>query len=251
MTASSTVEQNPKIIIADNPIEFARTGADIFISSAEEAVQKYGRFVVAISGGATPTPIYTLLAGDEYRSRTPWAAAHIFWVDERCVPPDHPASNYGRALKDFIKAVPIPPAQVHNMPVDLPVEEAALKYEQDLMNFFQIQIGEAPVFDLIFLGVGSDGHTASLFPGSNALVEKRRLVLAVKGNDPDFDRLTMTLPVLNNARKIVFLVSGKDKAQIVYELFTQRQKIFPVQMIRPVNGESIWVLDNEAASFIA
>jgi 6-phosphogluconolactonase len=244
------MEQNPKIIIADNNLEFARTSADIFVLYAEKAVQKYGRFVVAISGGATPTLMYRLLAGDEYRSKAPWADTHFFWVDERCLPPDHSASNYGRALIDFIESVPIPPAQVHNMPVDLPVEKGALKYEQELMVFFQLEEGAVPVFDLIFLGVGADGHTASLFPGSKALEERHRLVIAVKGGNPDVDRLTMTLPVINNARKIVFLVSGKGKAQIVHDLFVPTQKVFPAQRIKPLKRESIWVLDKDASSLL-
>lgn len=244
------MEQNPKIIIADDSYEFARTGADIFISSAEKAVQMNGRFIVAISGGDTPALMHRLLAGDAYRSKVPWADTHIFWVDERCVPVNHPGSNYGRALRDFLEAVPIPSTQVHNTPVDIPVEKGALKYEKELIDFFQLQKGDVPGFDLIFLGLGSDGHTASLFPGSSSLEEKRRLIIAVKGGDPYVDRLTMTLPVLNNSRKIVFLISGKGKARIVNELLTQGPKGLPVNMVKPVKGESIWVLDREAASLL-
>jgi 6-phosphogluconolactonase len=244
------MEGNPQIIIANNASEFARTGADIFISNAEKAVQRNGRYLIAISGGDTPVSMQRLLAGDSYRPRAPWSDTHIFWVDERCVPVNHTSSNYGRALRDFLEAVPIPSTQVHNMPVNLPVEKGALKYEQELIAFFQLQKGEAPAFDLIFLGLGPDGHTASLFPGSSALEEKHRLILPVKGGCPDVDRLTMTLPVLNNARKIVFLVSGKGKARIVHELLTQGQKEFPARKIRPVNGDLLWVLDRSAASLM-
>jgi 6-phosphogluconolactonase len=244
------VKRDPRIIIADNPFDFASTGADIFISSAGKAVQRNGRYVVAISGGNTPALMHRLLAGDSYRSRVPWSDTHIFWVDERCVPVNHPASNYGRALGDFLEAVPIPSTQIHYMPVNLPVEKGALKYEQELIDFFQLQKGEAPVFDLIFLGLGTDGHTASLFSGSNALEEKHRLILAVKGGYPDVDRLTMTLPVLNNARKIVFLVSGKGKAQIVRKLMIQGQKELPAQKIRPVKGDLLWILDRSSASLM-
>jgi 6-phosphogluconolactonase len=244
------VERKPQIIIANNDSELARMGADIFTESAKKAVLERGRFIVAISGGQTPRPVHKLLAGDQYYNEMPWDKTHVFWTDERCVPLNHPASNYGRALEDFLEAVPIPSTQVHSMPVNLPAEKGALKYEQELIDFFQLQKGEAPVFDLIFLGLGPDGHAASLFPGSNALEEKHRLILAVKGRYPDVDRLTMTLPVLNNVRKIVFMVSGKDKARIVHEVLTQGQKEFPAQKIRPLNGDLLWILDRSSASLM-
>jgi 6-phosphogluconolactonase len=239
---------NPKIIIAHDPIEFARMGADIFVLSAKEALQRNGQFNVAIPGGDTPAPIYKLFAMDEYCSQIPWKEMHIFWVDERCVPVVNAASNYGRALKDFIGAVPISSAHVHNMPVDIPPKQGAATYELDLIDFFRLKRGEFPVFDLIFLGVGSDGHIASLFQGSSALKEKDKMVLPVKGGDPEIDRLTLTLPVLNNAKKIVFLVAGKGKARIVNELLNRKQIKLPAQLIKPVKGDVMWLLDRDAVS---
>jgi 6-phosphogluconolactonase len=244
------MEKKPQIIITKNSSEFSRKGADIFLSCAKEEVQKKGYFTVALSGGATPATMYKLLAGDKYRYEAPWTYTHIFWVDERCVPVSDPASNYGRALEDFIHAVPIPPIQIHNMPVDLPPEQGVLIYEQKLINFFQLKPGEAPAIDLIFLGVGADGHTASLFPGSKAIEEKNRLILSVKGGDPDVNRITMTLPVINNARKIIFLVTGKNKAMIVRDSLIQGKRKLPVQKIKPVEGKVVWLLDKFAASLL-
>jgi 6-phosphogluconolactonase len=245
------MDQKPQIIITKNSSEFARKGADIFLRCAKEEIQKKGYFTAAISGGATPATMYKLLAGDKYHYEMPWTYTHIFWVDERCVPVSDPASNYGRALEGFIHVVPIPPIQIHNMPVNLPPEQGALNYEQKLINFFQLKPGEAPAIDLIFLGVGADGHIASLFPGSEAVEEKNRLILAVKGGDPDVDRLTMTLPVINNAGKIIFMVAGKSKALIVRDIILRRGRELPVQKVEPAGGKLVWLLDRNAASLLA
>jgi 6-phosphogluconolactonase len=242
--------QKPQIIIRDNLSDLARTGANIFTSSAIEAVTNKGRFVTAISGGTSPSHMHRLLAKNPYLSEIPWRETHIFWVDDRCVPVSDTASNYGDARRDFLDIVPIPLDQIHNMPVEISPEEGALRYQKKLIKFFRLKRGEFPVFDLIFMGIGPDGHTASLFPKSRALEENKRLVLSVKGGDPIVHRLTMTLPVLNNSRKIVFLVSGKGKSEILWNLLIQRQKGLPAQMIKPVNGELIWLIDREAASCI-
>jgi 6-phosphogluconolactonase len=244
------MERKPQIIIANDASELARMGADIFIESAKKTVLERGHFIFAISGGQTPRPMHKLLAGEQYYNEMPWDKTDVFWTDERCVPVSHPASNYGLALRDFLEAVPIPSTQVHNMPVNLPAENGALKYEQELIDFFQLNKGEVPAFDLIFLGLGPDGHTASLFPGSDAIEEKHRLILVVNGGYPDVDRLTMTLPVLNNARKIVFLVSGEGKARIVHKLLTKWQNKLPAQKIRPVKGDLLWILDRSSASLM-
>jgi 6-phosphogluconolactonase len=244
------MEQKPQIIVAENLSGLSRIGAYIFAAGAKDAVVKRGCFRVAISGGAGPRPMHRLLAREPYLLEIPWSETHIFWVDERCVPVGDLASNYGEALKDFIDDVPIPHNHVHNMPVDFPPEEGALRYEQDLLKIFQFKSGEFPVFDLIFIGIGIDGHTASLFPESRALEEKDRLILSVEGGDPNVHRLTMTLPVLNNARKIIFFVSGKGKAEILHQLFLQGRKRLPAQMIRPRKGELIWLLDRDSASLL-
>ncbi|MDB9822597.1 6-phosphogluconolactonase [Deltaproteobacteria bacterium] len=244
------MNQKPQIIIRDNLSDLSHTGAHIFTSSAIEAVTNKGHFVTAISGGISPGYMHRLLAEDSYLSKIPWSKTHIFWVDERCVPENDTASNYGEARRDFLDIVPIPSDQIHNMPVEVSPEEGAQSYQQELIKFFRLKRGELPVFDLIFMGIGPDGHTASLFPGNRALEENKRLILSVKGGDPRVHRLTMTFPVLNNARKTAFLVSGNSKSEILWKVLKQRQKGLPAQMIKPVKGELIWLIDREAASLL-
>jgi 6-phosphogluconolactonase len=189
-----------------------------------------------------------MLAKEPYRSQIPWDKTHIFWVDERCVPEDNPASNYGEAKKDFLDQVPIPGENIHPMPGDASPEDGAIKYQQELIDFFQQGDGEFPVFDLILLGIGMDGHTASLFPGQRALEEKTKLIVAVKGGDPDINRLTMTYPVINRARQILFLVSGKRKAAVVKAILEEGKALLPARYVHPLKGKLIWLLDRDSAS---
>jgi 6-phosphogluconolactonase len=240
-----------KIIVADNPSEFAKKGASIFATTAKDSFAKNGRFVVAISGGSTPRSIHRLFAEEPCCSEIPWGKTHIFWADDRCVPENSPASNYGRAKKDFLDRVSIPREQIHRMPGEASPKDGALKYQEELANFFYLKGEEFPVFDLIFLGIGEDGHTASLFPGQRALEERERFVVAVKGGDPNVSRLTMTYPVLNRGILIVFIVSGKKKASIVKAVLEEEQRQFPAQMIQPLNGTLVWLLDQGAASLLS
>jgi len=244
------MDRKPQIIIRDNLSALAGTGADIFAASAIENVINKGRFVTAISGGSTPGPMHRLLSRDPYLSEIPWNKTHIFWVDERCVPVSRTESNYGEARKRFLDIVPIPSDHIHNISVEVPPEEGALRYQRELIKFFGLKRGEFPVFDLIFMGIGADGHTASIYPKSSALEENKKLMLSVKGGDPLVHRLTMILPVLNNAKKIIFLVSGKDKSEIIGDIIMQRQKGLPAEMIKPAHGEIIWLIDREAASLL-
>jgi len=239
-----------EIIIQDNPAQLAMTAADIFSSAAKEAVAKGVRFTVAISGGSTPRAMHGLLATDPFRSDIPWNSTYIFWVDERCVPINDPASNYGAIRNDLLDRIPRLIEQSYPMPVDCSSEKGALEYQKTLIDFFQLQEGEFPVFDLVFLGIGRDGHTASLFPGQETLDEDERLVVPVKGGDPDVNRLTMTFPVLNNARHVVILVSGRSKAEVLRSIFEESQANLPAQGIRPINGRLKWLLDSEAASLL-
>jgi len=239
-----------EIIVKDNPTHLAQTAATIFSGTARTSVSEKERFVVAISGGSTPRTMHRMLAQEPYRSEIPWDKTHIFWVDDRCVPVNDRASNYGAVKKDLLERIPIPGEQIHPMPGEAPPEDGAIKYQGVLMNFFQLEEGQFPIFDLIFLGMGPDGHTASLFPGQRALNEKKRLVVAVKGGSPDVNRLTMTYPVLNRAGQIVFLVSGKGKCEILKTAFENREARLPAQKIRPINGGLIWLLDRDAASLL-
>ena len=238
------------IVVKDNPADFAMAGALIFQTSATTSVRQRGDFTVALSGGATPRGMHRTLAQKPFSSEIPWEKTGIFWVDERCVSERDPASNFGVAREDFLAHVPVPAEQVHAMPGEVEPEKGALKYEREILDCFQTEIGQCPVFDLIFLGMGEDGHTASLFPEHGALDEKERLVVAVKGGDPNVSRLTMTLPLLNRARQIVFMVSGEKKAEILRTVFKEKGAALPAQRIRPVEGDLVWLLDREAASLL-
>ncbi len=241
----------PQITIKDTPIDLARTAADIFSMRANECVARKGQFFVAISGGTTPRLFHRMLVQEPYVSEIPWDKMHIFWVDERCVPENDAASNYGASKKDFLNRAPISKTQVYPMPGSLSPEDGARKYQKVLMEFFNLKYGQFPTFDLIFLGTGKDGHTASLFPGQKALDERERLVISVKGGDPYVSRLTMTFPVLNHAKRIIFMVSGKNKADIVKTILEFHKAKLPAQRIQPLNGTLTWLLDSESASMLS
>ncbi len=175
------------------------------------AVAARGAFSLVLSGGRTPVLLYTLLASAPFRDRIPWARAHLFWGDERCVPPEHPESNYGLARRTLLDHVPIPPEQVHRILGERAPEEAALAYEATLRHFFP---GESePRFDLVLLGLGEDGHTASLFPGTSALWQRDRWTVALDGGPGRGWRVSLTPGAINGARKVLFLVSGRTKAR--------------------------------------
>ncbi len=247
---SKNMSSNREMIIKDSVADLALTGAELFGRAARKCVAEKGRFAVAISGGSTPRPMHRLLAEPPYRHQVPWSKTHIFWVDERCVSQDNPASNYGTAKQDFLDRLPIPPGQVHPMPAeDLP-EEGAKKYEMALRAFFKGEQDKFPVLDLIFLGLGNDGHTASLFPGQGALGERKKWIVNVAGGNPNVSRLTMTFSVLNHAGHLVFLVAGKDKARTVKAVLEERATRLPAEKIQPRNGKLTWLLDREAASLL-
>jgi len=239
------IEPMNHIVIHENGERMALSGAAIFSAKAKECVKTKGSFFVAISGGKTPRQTHRLLAQEPFYSDIPWQGVRLFWVDERRVPVDHEASNFGAARKDFIERVPLREHQFHPMPQD--PENGAIRYERDLHQAFGLKGGRFPVFDLIYLGVGRDGHTASLFPGDAALEEKSRLVAAVKGGEPYLDRLTLTLPALNRAEQIVCMVSGRDKASVMKALFARVSPNLPASRIKPLNGHITWLLDADAA----
>jgi 6-phosphogluconolactonase len=239
-----------EVFIEDNTTRLARKGADIFSGSAKESVFNKGSFVVAVSGGSTPRAMHRMLGEEPFVSEIPWEKTHIFWVDERCVPFSDSASNYGAFKSDLIGRAPIPSYHIHPMPAEDVPSDGALRYEEELLSFFQLKEGQFPVFDLLMLGIGKDGHTASLFPGSRALEEKKRLVVPVKGGNPYVYRLTLTLPVLKMARRVVFLVSGKGKAGTVEAILERKDENLPAGRVRPSDGRLIWLLDREAASLL-
>lgn len=241
---------NLQIIIEDDPMGLAHRGARIFATSARESVNRNGRFAVALSGGSTPKRMNEMLGEETSRLKIPWDKVYLFWVDERCVPENDEASNYGAAKRAFLESVPIPEEQIYPMPGEVSPEAGALRYQENIRDFFHLTETGKPIFDAIFLGVGKDGHTASLFPGQKALEERERLVVAVKGGEPNVPRLTLTYPVLNRARHIVFLASGKSKAEILKTILESKEMRLPAQKIQPVNGKLTWLLDQDAASLL-
>jgi 6-phosphogluconolactonase len=245
------MKNDKTIIIEPNTTQMAKKGAEIFFQAVKKSVETRGRFVVAISGGSTPRDMHRMLGEEPFRSNISWDKIEIFWVDERCVPENDPASNYGTAKKDFLDRVSIPEAQVHPMPGEGSPEKGAFSYQQELLKFVKNGEGELPAFDLIFLGLGTDGHTASLFPGQRSLNERKRLVVPVKGGNPKVSRLTMTYPVINSGRQIVLMVFGKEKAGVVKTVIEGKQSRFPAQGIEPMNGKLIFLIDREAASLLS
>ena len=220
-----------------------------FAISCAEAVRRTGRFTVALSGGSSPVSLYTTLASGAYRSKINWSAVHVFWGDERCVPPDHVESNYKLAYDTLLKHVPIPTDQIHRMRgEDSNPEAAAIEYEKTLRTTFQLAPNEWPCFDLVLLGMGADGHTASLFPGSPFLRETKRLVAACDAPSRHQHRLTLTLPLINNARTVMFLVAGKGKEGVLTRVLQEKNPTdpLPAQLVRPSDGRRIWLIDEES-----
>lgn len=237
----ATVEVHPDAHVA------ALATAQGFARRAREAVDARGRFSVALSGGTAPREAYALLAEEPFRSAIPWVGVHLFWGDERCVPPAHARSNFGMAHAAFIGRVPIPPENVHRMPGEQPPARGAEAYARELAAFF----GEGvPRFDLVHLGVGPDAHTASLFPFDDSLRERDRTVVPVLHHPTGERRLSLTLPALNAAARVEFLALGRGKAPVVRAVVGGALDPFrlPAQLVGPHDGELVWMLDAEAAA---
>jgi len=233
-------------IFAD-PKELARGAAEMFVARGVEAIAQRGTFMVALSGGSTPKLLYQLLAdpNELFRDRVPWAETHFFWSDERHVAPDHPDSNYRMTNEAMLAHVPVPPDKIHRIHGANPnAAQAASDYERTLIDVTQSQL---PRLDLILLGLGTDGHTASIFPGSEVLHETSRLVAAPWVEKLKTYRITMTLPLLNNAATVLFLVTGAEKAEIVREAL-EGPKQYPAQYVNPTNGQLVWLLDKDGAA---
>jgi 6-phosphogluconolactonase len=222
--------------IFGSSVELAQAAAEYFVAQCPETV--------ALSGGSTPKLMFQVLAG-QFRDDVPWSNVHFFWSDERHVPPDHPESNYRMAAEALLSHVPVSANNVHRIRSENPDPAAvASEYEQTIIDATKQTL---PRLDLIFLGLGTDGHTASIFPGSEVLNEKERLVAAPYVEKFKSYRITMTLPLLNNGASIVFLVSGAEKAEIVKAVLQGEHK-YPAQAVNPHQGELIWMLDKDAAS---
>ena len=238
-------------IVADLA-QICRTAAEEILRLVDRAGSSAKPITVALSGGTTPRRLHVLMAGDPaVRTRLPWDDMHFFWGDERHVPPDHPQSNYRMARETLLSLAPIPAKNIHRMPSEEPdAVQAAEKYEQQLKAFFELESGQMPRFDCILLGMGNDGHTASLFPETEVLFETKRMVAACWVEKLKAHRITLTVPVLNRADLIVFLVSGAKKAKALKAVLQgdYQPEQFPAQLIRPDQGKLLWIVDQAAAS---
>jgi len=232
----------------------ARRTAQYFVEMTAEAVDARGQARIAISGGSTPKSVFELLADphQSWRGAMPWDRLSLYWVDERTVPPDHPDSNYRMAREAMLSHVPLPAEQIHRMEGELDPEAAAARYESELRNNFRLEGAESPRFDLLQLGMGPDGHTASLFPHTAAIHEMSRLVAANHVPQLDTWRITLTWPVINHASSVFFLIAGEDKAERVREVFMgpRDPERLPSQLIWPSSGILTLFLDKAAAALL-
>jgi 6-phosphogluconolactonase len=236
---------NREVRILNTPEELFQAAAAEFVGQAEHAIHHNGRFTVALSGGSTPKGLYSLLASGAIPN-IPWDKIYFFFGDERHVPPDHPDSNYRTARESLLSKAPISPENIFRVLAEQDAESAAQAYEQTLKKFFGLREGEFPRFDLILLGLGPDGHTASLFPGSAGLNENRRLVIANWVEKFKTYRISFTYPVLNRAACDLFLVAGAEKAKVVGEILKGDQQ-YPASRVTPSDGRLLWLLDRAAA----
>jgi 6-phosphogluconolactonase len=243
-----------KYYVEPDPAALARRAAQYFLEMIGEAVAGRGRARVAISGGSTPKSTFQLLAdpNQPWRGRMPWDCLELYWVDERAVPPDDADSNYRMTRETLLDHVPMRPEQIHRIEGELEPELAAAHYETELRNTFRIEGAECPRFDLIALGMGDDGHTASLFPYTEALHEKSRLVTANHVPQKDTWRITLTWPVIDHASSVFFLIAGSDKAKVLKEVLTgpHDPERLPSQLIWPSSGILTLILDQAAAALL-
>jgi 6-phosphogluconolactonase len=247
----------PTIRILPDADQLARFAAGLFLSRLTLTNSIQVQFTVALSGGSTPKKMFEILGNDERLKKQVglgmWDYVHFFWSDERHVAPDHAESNYKLAYDSMLSPLGIREANIHRIKGELEdAGEAARQYEAEILRDFPASEGQLPKFDLIFLGMGPDGHTASLFPGTKALQEEKRLVVSNWVGKFNTERITMTAPLLNNAACVVFLVSGQDKALPVKAVLEGRYEPqqLPAQLIRPESGKLTWLLDSAAASLL-
>src|SRR5258705_2556925 len=244
------MESQSNVFVFESPEQLALAAVERFVDYSNELRDMTERFSVALAGGNTPRQVYELLATEQFKNRVEWPQVHFFLGDERCVPPEHPDSNYAMAYEALISRVPIPAKNVHRMIGEGNANENALAYETELRTFFA---GLAwPRFDLVLLGMGEDGHTASLFPDSAALKERSRWVVATRNKQSRQERIPLTVPVFRHASGIIVLVTGKKKAQRLKEVLRPQpgSEQLPVQAIAPIKGMLEWLVDADAASLL-
>ena len=247
------MDSSAEIRTLTTPQDLFEAAAEVVVQAADEGVAKSGRFTIALSGGSTPKSLYNLLATNA-RASLPWDRMFFFWGDERHVPPTDPESNYRMANEAMLSKIPVAAENVFRVASENPdADAAAAAYEETLRKFFALSPGEFPHFDLILLGMGPDGHTASLFPGTAALQEKSRLVMANWVEKFKTNRITLTLPTLNAARRVAFLVSGTGKEEALRAVLKgdASGEQHPAKLVHPKDGKLIWLLDRAAASALS
>ena len=264
MATQTLRTSNARVHIYRDSDELALKAARRFARLADQYVVGCGRFTVALSGGSTPRAMFSLLAEHPFADTVPWSSIYFFWGDERCVQPDHPDSNYRMANETLLAKVPVPAQNIFRIPAETPEpERAAKEYAETLNKFFSIGPGASrtgtsplsnfPRFDLVFLGMGPDGHTASLFPHSAALQASDQIVVANYVEKFTAHRITLTAATINNARNVTFLAAGEDKAEVLKNVLEgpYQPDLYPSQMIHPSNGTLLWMVDAGAARLLS
>ena len=252
---SNECVMKPEIRTHSSLEDLSRAAAECICEIAEEAIKERGIFTLVLSGGTTPRLLYEELAKEPYASRVDWQHTYLFWGDERCVPSDNPDSNFSLALQTLISKVDVPPSNIHRIPAATgSPKPVAAEYETTLREFFQATAGSDPStsfpsFDLVLLGIGGDGHTASLFPGDAALEERTSWVVAVEGSSasPPVPRITLTLPVINEAKCVLFLASGSNKREVFQQVVNNPEtSSYPAARVKP-SGRLVWFIDEGLA----
>jgi len=237
----------PEIKISSDKNKLILESAAYIAGLIQYSIKEKDRCTFVLAGGSTPKSLYETLASEKYRETIEWSKVHLFWGDERCVSPDHPDSNYRMAKEALIDHIDIPQENVNRIPAEKEPSEAAREYEETIKRSFG-GVSHLPVFDIILLGIGEDGHTASLFPGTVAIDEKERWVTEVYVPQLDAYRITLTLPVINNGRYVIFLVAGEAKADTVNKILKGKNSLLPACLIKPIAGNLIYMLDKDAAA---
>ena len=263
MSTRMLQKSHAQVRIYRDPEELALKAARRFARLADQYVIGCGRFAVTLSGGSTPKAMFEVLAAEPFLNTVPWSSIYFFWGDERCVPPDHPDSNYRMTWEALLSKVPVPPENIFRIPAELPDPgRAAEEYSATLTAFFlagpgATRTGTAPLssvprFDLVFLGMGPDGHTASLFPHTTALQAGERIAVANYVEKFKTHRITLTAATINNARNVTFLAAGEDKTETLKNVLegSYQPDVYPSQLIRPRNGTLLWLVDEAAARLL-
>lgn len=237
------------LVIFETTKELFSAAAGTMVEIAAASIARSGRFTIALSGGQTPSELYALLAGPFFRDKISWEKVFVFWGDERCVPPEDERNNAHHAISAWLNKINIPSSHIFPVPVKLPPEEAAALYEKTIKAFFG---NEEPRFDLILLGLGENGHTASIFPYTKLIHEQHKGVRAFYLEEEKIFRITMTAPLINSSRNVLFLVTGKNKAEILENVLEGQSnpEKYPARLIRPADGNLYWFADSAAAGML-